>query len=96
MATLQQGLHYHDRTRALTVPGGGATNGTAGTPVTINLAPTGGTAPYQYTVNCTLPPGLTFSNGVISGTPTTPGTYTCRIVISDSTGHPSPRTSRSR
>lgn len=29
----------------------------------------------SYTLIGTLPDGLSFSNGVISGTPTTPGTY---------------------
>ena len=45
---------------------------------------TGGTAPYTYTTTGTLPPGLTWSGSVLSGTPTTPGTYTFTVTASDS------------
>ena len=34
----------------------------------------------------TLPPGLAFSNGVFSGTPTTPGTYNVTIKVTDANG----------
>ncbi|PIF29581.1 putative secreted protein (IPTL-CTERM system target) [Acidovorax sp. 56] len=46
----------------------------------------GGTAPYAYTVaSGALPPGLTLStNGVISGTPTTPGSFNFTIQATDS------------
>ena len=35
----------------------------------------GGTPPYTWSISGTLPPGLTFSSGLISGTPGASGTY---------------------
>jgi uncharacterized membrane protein YgdD (TMEM256/DUF423 family) len=55
------------------------------------LTVTGGTAPYsQFTVAAgALPPGLTLSTaGVISGTPTTDGSYTLTVTVQDSTTGP--------
>ncbi|MEO5936332.1 MAG: putative Ig domain-containing protein, partial [Terriglobales bacterium] len=54
----------------------------------MTLTATGGTAPYTWTmVSGTLPPGLTLSAaGVISGTSTTPGTYTFTLRITDAAG----------
>jgi large repetitive protein len=48
---------------------------------TTTLTSTGGTAPYSYTVvSGTLPPGITLSlGGVLSGTPSSAGTYTATI-----------------
>jgi large repetitive protein len=46
----------------------------------------GGTAPYTYTVVGTLPPGLTLTGGVLSGTPTTAGTYPFSIRATDASG----------
>jgi hypothetical protein len=47
---------------------------------------TGGTGPFQFTLGSgTLPPGLTLSSkGVLSGVPTTPGTYLFKIKATDS------------
>ena len=48
---------------------------------------TGGTAPYAFSlaVPGTLPPGMTlFSNGTLSGTPTSAGSYTFTAVATDS------------
>jgi hypothetical protein len=44
---------------------------------TISTAVSGGTAPYTYALNGTLPPGLSFSttNGQITGTPTVAGQF---------------------
>lgn len=50
------------------------------------LSASGGTAPYTFslTSNTTLPPGLTLSSaGVISGTPTTAGTYAVSVSAQD-------------
>jgi hypothetical protein len=51
------------------------------------LAGTGGTGPYTYTVN-QLPAGLSMngSTGVITGTPTSPGTTNFTVTIHDSVG----------
>src|SRR5690348_5614251 len=51
--------------------------GTTGAPYAGNgfaLTASGGQAPYIWSVSA-LPPGLTLSNGMIAGTPTTPNTY---------------------
>ncbi|WP_158621251.1 fibronectin type III domain-containing protein [Dyella dinghuensis] len=59
--------------------------GTAFTPVTMSA--TGGTAPYTYTeTSGSLPPGMNFSNGTFSGTPTEDGSFDVTIKISDSVG----------
>ena len=53
------------------------------------LKATGGTGPYTYTISTgSLPAGITLSSstGVISGTPTTPGTYTFTSKVTDSKG----------
>jgi hypothetical protein len=50
------------------------------------MVASGGTAPYTYTVTPgTLPPGLSLSSsGVLSGTPTTAGTYSFTVTVKDS------------
>nr|WP_082647893.1 putative Ig domain-containing protein [Lysobacter antibioticus] len=61
-----------------------------GIPYNTTLSSSGGVAPYIYSVQAApnlLPPGLSLSSGgVISGTPTTTGTYTFRILSEDSSG----------
>ena len=49
------------------------------------LTATGGTAPYTWSVNAgTLPPGITLSAaGVLSGTPTTTGSYPFTVNVTD-------------
>ncbi len=59
----------------------------AGTPYTATLAVTGGTPAYSWSlVSGQLPTGLTLSanTGVISGIPTTAGTYSFVIAVADS------------
>ena len=62
--------------------------GTAGKAYTASLSATGGVAPYSWTETGALPPGLslTQSNGAISGTPTTAGSYSFTARVSDSAG----------
>lgn len=70
-------------------------NGMAGVPYSVSLNASGGTPPYSWSWSASnipgspassLPPGLTLSaSGVISGTPTTAGTYNAVLVsLSDS------------
>ena len=61
-------------------------NGTVGTAYSgASFSPSGGTSPYSYSLfSGALPPGLTLaSNGTISGTPTTAGTYTFVVNATD-------------
>ena len=59
---------------------------TSGTPYSASLSATGGTAPYTFSIiSGSLPPGLTLnaSTGAITGTPTTPGSYTFTSKVTD-------------
>lgn len=60
-------------------------NAVVGTSYTINLAATGGRAPYSWSVTGALPPGLTLGTGtgVVSGKPTTAGVYTFTVSVQD-------------
>ena len=73
-------------TAPLNITGGPAGTYATGTPVSITFTATGGVGPYRYVQSGNLPPGTSFSNGVLSGTPTTAGTFAFRITITDSTG----------
>lgn len=58
----------------------------AGTAFSQTFTTSGGTAPYTYSLTGALPAGLTFSAGVLSGTPTATGTFPISITSTDSTG----------
>ena len=76
----------------LKISGGGLTGGIIGTPYSQALTGTGGAPPYSWTIiGGTLPPGLAIngSGGVISGTPSTVGTYTFTAQATDSSGNSS-------
>jgi outer membrane autotransporter protein len=64
-------------------------NGAVGAPYSVQFATSGGTAPYTYTIEAglgTLPPGLSMSSaGLVSGTPTTAGSYSFSLRHDDST-----------
>ena len=63
--------------------------GTVGVSYTTALVASGGTAPYTFSVlSGTLAPGLSLSSstGVISGTPTTAGTYPFTAQVQDASG----------
>lgn len=60
-------------------------NPTVGVAYSQSETASGGTGSYAYSVAGSLPPGLAVSNtGVISGTPTSTGTYTFDITATDS------------
>jgi hypothetical protein len=63
-------------------------DGTVSVPYSATLVSVGGTAPYTYSlVSGSLPPGLTLSpSGMITGTPTSSGTFTFTIKVTDSVG----------
>ena len=66
-----------------------ANGGQVGAPYSSALAATGGVPPYTFSITAgSLPPGLTLSSstGAISGTPTTPGSFSFTIQAADSTG----------
>jgi hypothetical protein len=62
-------------------------NATVGLAYSAPLGANGGTAPYTWSlVSGTLPPGITLnsSNGLLSGTPLTPGSYNFTVNVADS------------
>ncbi len=52
------------------------------------LTVTGGTSPYVWSSTGTIPPGLTLggSSGLLSGTPTTAGSYAFTVKVTDNSG----------
>jgi hypothetical protein len=84
--------------RATNPPSGNSTNlsissslpsAVAGNSYNAVLAVTGGTGPYQFSVNAgTLPPGLTLNEktGTISGVPTNPSKYSFTVSVTDPEG----------
>lgn len=63
-------------------------NGTVTIPYSQTLSASGGTFPYTFSLSSgTLPPGLSLSaGGVVSGTPTTDGTYSFTVLATDAYG----------
>ncbi len=61
-------------------------NGAVGTAYSQTVAATGGTTPYKFALSSTSNDGLTINSttGVISGTPTTAGSFTLTVVVTDS------------
>ena len=61
--------------------------GVVGTAYSANLAASGGSSPYSWSVTAgTLPAGLTLAanSGAITGTPTTSGTFSFTVTVNDS------------
>jgi sugar lactone lactonase YvrE len=59
-------------------------NGSVGASYSTQLQASGGAPPYTWSIVGSLPPGLSLYNGEISGTPTTSGSYTFGVSVSDS------------
>ena len=59
-----------------------------GEPYTLSLTASGGNGPYHWSEIGTLPPGLSFSGGVITGIPTTPGRFHVTIAVTDTEATP--------
>ena len=57
-------------------------------PFSLSLTPSGGSGPYNWSESGTLPPGLSFSGGVITGTPTTEGRFLVTITVTDTEATP--------
>ncbi|MFL6161251.1 MAG: putative Ig domain-containing protein [Jatrophihabitantaceae bacterium] len=71
---------------SVTVTNPGSRTGTVGTATSLQLSASGGSSPYTWTATG-LPPGLSISSaGLISGTPSTAGTYTVTVTARDTTG----------
>lgn len=70
-------------TTAVTVANPGSKTGTVGTAVSLQLSASGGAAPYTWTA-AGLPPGTSISStGLVTGTPTTAGTYSVTATATD-------------
>jgi putative Ig domain-containing protein len=54
----------------------------------LSLQPSGGNGAYTWTESGALPPGLSFSDGVISGTPSDAGRFPVTITVTDSEASP--------
>ena len=57
-------------------------------PYTLSLTASGGSGPYHWSETGTLAPGLSFSGGVIKGTPTTEGRFRVTITVTDTEASP--------
>ncbi|MDE2249512.1 MAG: putative Ig domain-containing protein, partial [Xanthomonadaceae bacterium] len=63
---------------------------TVGAAYSQTITASGGTSPYTFALTGTLPAGLTFSAGVLSGTPTAGGSFSFTVTATDSSAAPGP------
>jgi putative Ig domain-containing protein len=75
------------QTLAITNQSSQLVSGTVGSAYQANLFRSGGVAPYTWSIiSGSLPPGLRLSGNIISGTPTTSGTFAFRVRLADGSG----------
>jgi hypothetical protein len=67
-------------------PAGALTNTTVGRPVSVTVNSSGGTSPITWSNTGALPTGLSFANGVVSGTPQTTGAWSTTVTATDANG----------
>jgi len=72
----------------LTMPNPGTQQPEVDDPFTLSLTPSGGGGPYHWSQTGALAPGLSFSGGVITGTPTTEGRFLVTITVTDTEASP--------
>ena len=72
----------------LTMTNPGTQQPTVDEPFTLSLTPSGGSGPYNWSETGTLAPGLSFSGGVITGTPTREGRFFITITVTDTEASP--------
>jgi hypothetical protein len=66
--------------------------GTAGTAYNGGFSADGGTRPYRWSIAAgQLPPGIRLSDNNLSGTPTTAGTFTFTVKVTDNSGQQTSR-----
>ena len=71
----------------ITVAPSSLASGPVGSPYgPITFTASGGTSPYTLAEVGALPPGMTFAGGVLSGTPTQPGTFPVTVTAKDANG----------
>jgi len=81
----QAGCNPNCSTAGSVTPSAPALTGVVGTPYVSSISVTGGTAPYAFTKSGSLPGGLTLNatTGAITGTPTTAGSFTLTVIVTD-------------
>jgi eukaryotic-like serine/threonine-protein kinase len=72
----------------LTMANPGTQQPQVGQPYTLSLTPSGGSGRYNWSETGALAPGLSFSGGVITGTPTTEGRFPVKITVTDTEASP--------
>jgi Putative Ig domain len=70
--------------QGLTIVTSSLPQGSVGANYQAGFAVSGGTSPYRWTANGSVPPGLeVFISGIIAGVPTTVGSFTFNLVVTD-------------
>jgi hypothetical protein len=84
-ATVTQNYTLAIASLSLTFTTGSLPNGAVGSSYSANLSASGGSGTYTFTATG-LPPCLTLTSSTLSGTPTTAGTFTMAVTVTDTQG----------